>query len=221
MPSADHIVIKEFRVDGPAEAERLFVFAHGAGLGMSAPFMETIAAGIAAAGIRVVRFHFPYMEESVRSGRRLPPDGGRILRECYGEVVEHCVNREHCPRERLVIGGKSMGGRIASMIADERRVSGVLCLGYPFHPPRQPDRLRIEHLLEQRTPTLICQGERDEFGDRAEVEALALARSVRLRWITDGDHHYAPRKASGVTEQQNLAQAVGLAVDFIRDPAGF
>jgi hypothetical protein len=210
-----HIVIKEFLVDGPAESSHLFVFAHGAGAGMATPFMDRIAGAIAEAGVRVVRFHFPYMEESVRSGRRLPPDGGRILRKCFSEVIEHCVGKEGCPRNRLVIGGKSMGGRVASMIADEQQVAGVVCMGYPFHPPRQPRRLRIEHLGIIRTPTLICQGERDRFGNRTEVAGYRLAPAVRLNWLPDGEHSFAPRKSSGLTADQNLRDAAAAAATFI------
>jgi hypothetical protein len=210
-----HVVIKEFRVDGPEEASHLFVFAHGAGAGMATPFMEAIAQGVAATGVRVVRFHFPYMEESVRSGRRLPPNGGRILRTCFSEVIEHCVRKEGCPRNRLVIGGKSMGGRIASMIADEQQVAGVVCMGYPFHPPKQPGRLRTEHLAVLDTPMLICQGERDRFGNRAEVEHYRLAESVRIHWLPDGDHSFTPRKSSGLTAAQNQRDAAAAAAAFI------
>ena len=209
------VVIKEFLVDGESEASHLFVFAHGAGAGMATPFMDVIAKGIAASGIRVVRFHFRYMEESVRSGRRLPPDGGRILRSCFSDVIDHCVNKEGCPRERLVIGGKSMGGRVASMIADDQQVAGVVCLGYPFHPPKQPGRLRTEHLAVLRTPMLICQGERDRFGNRSEVEGYRLSGAVRLHWLPDGDHSFAPRKSSGITGAQNLQDATAAAVSFI------
>jgi len=212
-----HVVIKEFLVDGPAEASHLFLFAHGAGAGMATPFMDAIANGIAAAGIRVVRFHFPYMEESVRSGRRLPPNGGRILRACFGEVIDHCVRKEGCPRNRLVIGGKSMGGRVASMVADEQQVAGVVCMGYPFHPPKQPRRLRTEHLAVLRTPMLVCQGERDRFGNRSEVSGYRMSETVRVRWLPDGDHDFAPRKSSGFTPAQNLRDAATAASAFILD----
>jgi predicted alpha/beta-hydrolase family hydrolase len=209
------IVIKEFLVDGPDEASHVFVFAHGAGVGMASPFMDTMARGIAAAGIRVVRFHFPYMEQSVRSGRRRPPDGGRVLRAAYTEVVRHCVERERCPRNRLVIGGKSMGGRIASMIADAEGVAGVVCMGYPFHPPRQPQRLRTDHLRVMRTPTLICQGERDPFGTRAEVSAMTLSPAIRLHWLPDGDHGFVPRRRAGTDAAANLQSAAAAAAAFI------
>ncbi|MBI2970248.1 MAG: alpha/beta fold hydrolase [Gammaproteobacteria bacterium] len=214
--ASKYLLIKEFLVDGPAEASHVLVLAHGAGLGMASPFMEFVARGIAENGIRVVRFHFPYMEESVRSGRRKPPDGGRILRASYSEVIDHCLEQERCPRHRLVIGGKSMGGRVASMIADRHGVAGVVCLGYPFHPPRQPERLRTEHLADLRTPMLICQGERDRFGNREEVTGYRLSSAVRLHWLSDGNHELAPRKASGRSHEDNLREAVETACDFIR-----
>ncbi len=214
--SADvRILIKEFRVDGPAEASHLFVFAHGAGLGMASPFMDVVAQRVSAAGIRVVRFHFPYMEDMVRTGQRRPPNGGRILRQAYADVIRHCIDREHCPPERLIIGGKSMGGRVASMIADEHRVAGVACLGYPFHPPRQPLKLRTEHLATLRTPMLICQGERDAFGSRAEVAQYALSPSIRLHWLPDGNHDFLPLRGSGMAPDANLNSAADAVIAFI------
>ena len=209
------ILIKEFLVDGPAEASHLFVFAHGAGVGMASPFMDVVAQRIAAAGIRVVRFHFPYMEDMVRTGQRRPPNGGRILRQAYADVIRHCIDREHCPPVRLIIGGKSMGGRVASMIADAHNVAGVICLGYPFHPPRQPLKLRTEHLGTMRTPTLICQGERDTFGTRAEVANYPLSPAIRLHWLADGNHDFEPRRNSGMAPGANLVSAADTAIEFI------
>lgn len=212
----ERILIKEFLVDGLAEASHLFVFAHGAGVGMASPFMESVAKHIAAAGIRVVRFHFPYMEDMVRTGVRRPPSGGRILRQAFADVIRHCIDREHCPPERLVIGGKSMGGRIASMIADEHRVAGVVCLGYPFHPPKQPLKLRIEHLRTLRTPTLICQGERDSFGTRREVAAYDLSPAIRLHWLADGNHDFLPQRSTALPTGANMNSAVAAVIAFIR-----
>lgn len=211
----ERVLIKEFLVDGPAEASHLFVFAHGAGVGMAAPFMDTLARHIAAAGIRVVRFHFPYMEDMVRTGRRRPPDGGRILRAAFADVIHHCIEHEHCPPERLIIGGKSMGGRIASMIADGHGVGGVVCLGYPFHPPRQPAKLRTGHLHSVATPVLICQGERDPFGTREEVGQYPLSPAIRVHWLPEGDHDFAPPGNGGLTHAGNLAAAGDAVVAFI------
>jgi predicted alpha/beta-hydrolase family hydrolase len=216
MQNPRYITIKEFLVNSPeSKPKGIFLLAHGAGKGMANPFMETVANAITAAGVRVVRFHFPYMEEMVRTGKKIKPNGGRILRHCFSELIDHCVNIEKCPAKSLIIGGKSMGGRIASMIADEKHVAGVICLGYPFHPPRKPAYWRIEHLKTIQTPTLICQGERDPFGSREEVQQRKLSESVEFKWIPDGDHNFRPRKLSGQTEDGNMQEAVQACIKFI------
>jgi predicted alpha/beta-hydrolase family hydrolase len=147
--------------DGPAAGPAV-ALAHGAGAPMDSPFMNTIAAGLGAAGIRVARFEFPYMRRPRETGERRPPDREPALRQAWLEAIAALGGAE-----RLVIGGKSMGGRMASLVADEAAVRGLVCLGYPFHPPGQPDRLRTAHLRELRTPTLIVQGTRDALGSRA------------------------------------------------------
>ncbi len=135
MLNPRYITIKEFLVDSPEEDPKgIFLLAHGAGKGMASPFMETIAKGVTHAGVRVVRFHFPYMEEMLRTGQKRPPNGRKILRQCFSELIVHCIERERCPSKYIIIGGKSMGARIASMVADDHKVAGVICLGYPFHP---------------------------------------------------------------------------------------
>ena len=96
----------------------------------------------------------------------------------------------------LLIGGKSLGGRIASLVADETEVAGLVCLGYPFHPTGKPEQLRIEHLKSIHTTTLIVQGERDPFGNRQEVAGYKLSKHIRVHWLPDGDHSFKPRKAS-------------------------
>jgi len=216
MQKPKHIIIKEFLVNSPeSEPKGIFLLAHGAGKGMANPFMETVANAITEAGVRVVRFHFPYMEEMIRTGCKIKPNGGRILRQSFSELIDHCKNIEKCPGRNLIIGGKSMGGRIASMIADENQVAGVICLGYPFHPPRKPGYWRIEHLKTIRTPTLICQGERDPFGNREEVQLRKLSESVEFKWIVDGDNNFRPRKSSGQTEDVNMQEAIQACIGFI------
>jgi predicted alpha/beta-hydrolase family hydrolase len=125
---------------------------------------------------------------------------------------------------RLVIGGKSMGGRVASLVADEAGVAGLLCLGYPFHPVGQPDKLRTAHLRTLATPALVVQGERDPFGTRDDVAAYDLAPTIEIAWLPDGDHSWAPRKASGRTVGENLAAGVAAAVEWlataIKPPSG-
>ena len=195
--------------DGPKAASTTIALAHGAGAGMDTPFMNAFAVGLAGHGIRVARFEFPYMAEARRTGNKKPPDREPVLRETWLKVVEMLS------REALVIGGKSMGGRIASLVADEAGVAGLVCLGYPFHPVGKPEQLRVEHLTSIRTPTLIVQGERDPFGSQQEVRGYQLSSAVNLHWVEDGDHGLKPRKASGRTEQQNWQTAIEKVVAFV------
>lgn len=187
-----------------------FVFAHGAGLPMDAPRMEAIATGLVEAGIRVVRFEFPYMRRRRTGAKSGAPDRPAVLESTWREVLERVGGVE-----RLVIGGRSMGGRIASMIADDAGVRGLVCLGYPFHPLGKPERTRTAHLAELRTPTLIVQGERDAMGNREDVAGYALSSSIEVVWLPDGDHSFVPRKRSGVTEAENIATAVGAVRAFL------
>ena len=108
-----------------------------------------------------------------------------------------------------------MGGRIATMVADDAAVLGVVCLGYPFHPPGQPAKTRTRHLETLRTPTLIVQGTRDSFGLPEDVETYKLSRAIRIEWLDDGDHSFKPRVRSGRTEADNVRAAIDLVVDFI------
>jgi uncharacterized protein len=194
----------DFLINGPEGSRRTFVFAHGAGSPMHAPFMNRVAEGIAAAGIRVVRFEFPYMAARRRGERRGIPDRQPILLNCWRDAV-----RELGGGERLVIGGKSLGGRMASMVADELEVAGVLCLGYPFHPPGQPTKLRTAHLETLETPALIIQGSRDPFGTQEEEATFSLSPAIRVEWIPGGDHSYKPR------ERENLERVIAASVSFI------
>ena len=121
---------------------------------------------------------------------------------------------EHGPAGRLVIGGKSMGGRMASLVADEAGVAGLLVFGFPFHAPGKTAEGRIPHMAALSTPTLIVQGTRDALGNREEVATYDLSPAVELGWIEDGDHSLKPRRASGWTPQQAMDRAVGAAADF-------
>lgn len=201
----------EIRFDGPQNAPRVVVLTHGAGNPVDSPFLEAIAGGIAAGGFTVARFEFPYMTRQRLDGIRRPPDPLPVLRETWLAVID-----ELGPPERLVIGGKSMGGRIASLVADMARVQGLLCLGYPFHAPGRPDRLRIEHLQVLETPTLIVQGERDPYGSREEVEALPLSPAVRWHWIALGDHSFQPPRHSGRSHDACLQEAVEASLAFLQ-----
>lgn len=177
---------------------------------MDSPFMETMARGLADRMIRVVRFEFPYMERRRSDGGRRPPDGPAVLRSRWLEVTEGLGGAGD-----LVVGGKSMGGRVASMIADEIGVRGLVCLGYPFHPSGRLDKLRVAHLQTIRTPTLILQGTRDALGNQAEIAGYRLSKNVRVEFLEDGDHSFKPRVRSGRTEAENLRQAVDTVASFV------
>jgi hypothetical protein len=198
--------------DGPEDAPTTVVLAHGAGAPMNTPFMNSVARGLASGGgVRVVRFEFPYMRARRETKRRTgAPDREPILRNSWKEVVERLGGGE-----RLVIGGKSMGGRIASMVADEVRARGLVCLGYPFHPPGRPEKLRTRHLETLETPALILQGTRDAFGTLEDVAGYRLSPAIRVVWLEDGDHSWKPRASSGRTEAQNMADSLAAMREFL------
>jgi predicted alpha/beta-hydrolase family hydrolase len=200
--------------DGPADASRHLILAHGAGQGMRSEFMEAMVQRLGGAGVRVVRFQFPYMIEMERSGKRRPPDRQGVLLDAWHRTIDRAL-AEGIELPRLLIGGKSLGGRIASLVADERSVAGLVCLGYPFHPPGKPERPRIEHLQTLRTRTLICQGTRDPFGNETEVSAYSLSPAIRIAWIQDGEHSFRPRKGSGLTWEQNLSAAADAVREWV------
>lgn len=202
-----------FIFDGTDARRVTLILAHGSGQPMDSPFMSAIA-GLISTGafpVEVARFNFPYMRRALDEGRTRPPDRAAILEAAWRESVDALRGRG----ERLFIGGKSLGGRYATMVADDADVDGVVCLGYPFHPPGKPDRLRTAHLENIKTPVLIVQGDRDPFGNAAEVARYSLSRNVSLRWLPDGDHGFKPRKSSGVTLEENLQTAADAVVRFI------
>jgi predicted alpha/beta-hydrolase family hydrolase len=195
--------------NGPTNGFCTIVLAHGAGAPMDNEFMTFVAAGLADQGFRVVRFEFPYMALRRQTEKKRPPDREPVLRKTWLDVIGSLGSPE-----KIIIGGKSMGGRIASLIADEAQVAGLVCLGYPFHPTGKPDKLRTEHLKSLATPTLILQGERDPFGKPEEVATYGLPRRLKIEWIPDGDHSFKPRKASGLTLEENLAHAIAAMAKF-------
>jgi predicted alpha/beta-hydrolase family hydrolase len=204
-------------IDSPAAARATLLLAHGAGAPMDSPFMAAIAGGLAGLGWRVVRFEFPYMARIRQTGRRQGPDRMPMLQQAFREQVAR--ERRLHPQRPLLVGGKSLGGRVASLLVDELAgsdgVRGCLCLGYPFHPPGKPAQLRTEHLAALVSPTLILQGERDSFGKRDEVESYGLSAAIQLRWLPSGDHSFKPTRSSGLSEAQNWATAVAWSADFL------
>ena len=202
---------EDLLLDGPVDAAMTVVLAHGAGAPMNTPFLNSVARGLAAAGgVRVLRFEFPYMRARRQGGGRGAPDREPILRNAWKEVVEELGGGE-----RVVIGGKSLGGRIASLVADEVGARGLVCLGYPFHPPGRPEKLRTEHLEALKTPALIVQGTRDSFGSPDDVAGYRLSPAIRVVWLEDGDHSWKPRASSGRTEAQNMADALAAIREFL------
>lgn len=202
-----------FQFDGDENAGRTIVLAHGAGAAMDSPFMNEMAGELAKSGLRVARFEFPYMAKRRIDGKKRGPDRAPVLIEYYGEVV-----RALGGPEKLIIGGKSMGGRIASMVADDLGVAGLVCLGYPFHPPGKPENLRTEHLKTLKTPSLICHGTRDPFGSPDEIAGYGLSDRIALHWVEDGEHDFKPRKSSGRTQSQNIADAATTISRFAKMP---
>ena len=186
------------------------VLAHGAGAPMDTPFMNVIAEGLASHGLRVARFEFPYMAQRRHGGARRPPNRMPELESCWRQAAEQLDDGPN-----LIFGGKSMGGRVASRIADSVSARGLVCLGYPFHPPKKPEKLRTAHLEELTTPTLIVQGTRDPFGTPDEVARYSLSPKIRLHWLEDGDHSFKPRKRSGFTHEQHLDATVAAMAAFV------
>ncbi len=196
--------------DGPENAKKVICLAHGAGAPMDSIFMNFMAEGLAKYGFRVVRFEFPYMAERRLTGKKKPPDRPGVLLDAWRTKISQLGSPS-----RILIGGKSLGGRIASMIADEIGVAGLICLGYPFHPPgKPPSPERLAHLETLTTPTLICQGTRDPFGKSEDIKSYSLSSKIQLHWIDDGNHNFTPRKKSGRTEVENFNQALNAILKF-------
>ncbi len=202
--------MSQWIVEGP-ENGPLFVFAHGAGAGMEHDFMTVVAKGLVEQGIRVVRFNFPYMVKRSEDGKKRPPDRAPKLLEAYSEVIAHFASSP------VVIGGKSMGGRMASLLAEHELVAGIACLGFPFHPPGKPEKFKGDHLASIDKPTLILQGERDTFGKREEFDGFVFSQQVKVSFLPDGDHSFKPRKSSGHTAADNIALAVEQLSAFINE----
>ena len=202
--------------DGPADAPVTVLLAHGAGAPMDSASMNAAAKALAAEGLRVARFEFAYMaSRRTAAGKKPPPRAESVIPE-HRAAIEALG-----AKGRLIIGGKSMGGRVASMIADELhaagKVAGLLCLGYPFHPLGKPEQLRTRHLETMRVPALIVQGTRDQMGTREEVAGYALSPAIRILWLEDGDHDLKPRKAISGFSAADHMQAMAGAVKAFAD----
>ena len=194
------------------ETYATLILAHGAGAPMDSEFMQHMAQSLAARGLAVLRFEFAYMAARRLDGKKRPPSPQAKLLGQWHEVYNQVRQQVAGP---LAIGGKSMGGRMASLLADELGADALVCLGYPFYAVGKPEKPRVAHLAELCTQTLIIQGERDALGDRQAVAGYALAESIKLHWLTAGDHDLKPLKSSGFTHQQHMQAAADAIAQFL------
>lgn len=195
------------------EASATLILAHGAGAPMDSDWMNDMAGRLAGLGVNVLRFEFPYMAQRRVDGVKRPPNPAPKLLDCWREVF--ALVRRHVAGV-LAIGGKSMGGRMASLVADELGVDALVCLGYPFYAVGKPEKPRVEHLASVRTRALIVQGERDALGNREAVEGYLLAPGIEVFWLVAGDHDLKPLKVSGFTHADHLDSAAREVALFLR-----
>lgn len=194
--------------DGPHDARATLVLAHGAGAGMEHPFMQAVAEGLGSRGIKVVRFNFLYAQRGKRA-----PDRASVLESTFGAVVDAMEGGPH------FLGGKSMGGRIAShLVAAGDPCPGLVFLGYPLHPPGKPERMRDEHLYGIDAPMLFVEGTRDSFCPLGTLETVRakLPRS-ELLVVEDGDHSFRVRRSSGRSDQEALEGLISGVAGWILD----
>ena len=187
-------------INNASEPKARLLLAHGAGAGAQSEFMQQLAQQLAAHNIEVWRFNFAYMQRFIDSGKRSLPAKMPLLQQEFMQQLDKC------PADlALFIGGKSMGGRVASLLSRHPGVEAVFAFGYPFHPPKKHS-WRTEHFAALACPLFIAQGERDAFGTKTELASMQWPK-VALHWLTDGDHDFKPRVKSGLTQQQLIAQA--------------
>jgi predicted alpha/beta-hydrolase family hydrolase len=212
--------------DTPSDPSSRLVLAHGAGAPMDSPFMETIARLLYEQGIEVVRFEFPYMARRRQTGTKAPPNRQPVLLDTWRQLISELAKEDRLP---LYIGGKSMGGRMATLLAVEEvagekaaakeealPIKGVVCLGYPFHPRGKPEKLRTEHSVQLNVPTLIVQGSRDPMGSREEVSEYTLSTATVVAWLDTANHDLKPLRKSGFSHDDYLLQAAERVAAFIR-----
>lgn len=203
---------------GPVKRQTHYILAHGAGAGMTSPFLTRVAQLLDEGGATVHRFEFGYMAARTAEGGRRPAPRAETLVDEYLAAIVRCRARIG-PRARLFIGGKSMGGRIAciaSASAGDMKISGVAVLGFPLMPPGKPHALRARVIENLSMPALIVQGTRDAFGGAEAFAELRMPAHVRLHWIADGDHDLKPRKISGRTHDETLQDAAEALLGFFR-----
>nr|WP_290696812.1 alpha/beta fold hydrolase [Halomonas sp. UBA3074] len=197
---------------GEARLGRL-LFAHGAGAGHQSPFMRQFVTSLADRGVQVLCIDFPYMQQMQETGKRRPPPP---IAQSVKQLAAWYALLAPLFSMPLWVGGKSMGGRVATLLASQQTCPGVVVAGYPFHPTKAPDKLRLDHWPATVCPMLILQGERDPFGNREEVESYTLPANAQLAWLKDGDHDFKPRRSSGLTQTVLIDEATQVAASFVR-----
>jgi hypothetical protein len=201
---------------GKRGADRAVLLAHGAGADMHAIALTAFADALTAAKVPVLRFNFPY-----RSARKKAPDRPAVLDAATREAAHELARRTKLPPERLVLGGRSMGGRYASLAVgaaeDPLPALGLLLLGYPLHPAGKPEKLRVEHFPRLDVPVLFVSGTRDSLAEQRALErhARKIPGPVAFHWIESADHGFRPLKASGLTMPAALEAASAVAVDWV------
>ena len=185
------------------------LLSHGAGAGSDSDFMQQLACALESLGLVVCLWDFPYMVQAKLLHKKRPPDRMPVLLEALRQKV--ATFEDDLP---LFLAGKSMGGRVSSMLLDELSLAGI-AYGYPFHPIGKTHVLRVEHLQALQQPLLIVQGERDGFGHFDEVSRYSLSEQVSLQWLPDGDHSFKPRKASGFHQQDHIQTAAKMTLEFV------
>ena len=193
----------------PKKSDLHLILAHGAGAPMDSDWMNETSDWLCSQGIHVYRFEFPYMQERRLNGKKRPPNTKKVLIETYNEVIDQ-IN------QKVFIGGKSMGGRISSMVLDHPNVTGSVCFGFPFHAPGKAPGDRLNHLEDVSKPVLILQGERDSMGLPDEIKGYKLSKNIEVYYLKDGDHGLKPRKKSGKTMSENLEEASIISEKFMR-----
>ena len=188
---------------------------HGAGANQLSGFMRMVAGGLAARGFDAMTFNFLYTEQ-----KRSFPDSKARLESCYRAVIDAALIQRKLKGNRLVIGGKSMGGRIASQVAatNPDGIDGLVFLGYPLHPPGRPDKLRADHLPEIKAPMLFVQGARDAFGTEKEIRDVIkkFRLPATLFPVEGGDHSFKVPKSAGVPQQQIYEMVMDRVADWTR-----
>lgn len=207
-------------LDSAEDAKALVIFAHGAGADMEHEYIEALVRLMNAKKLSVLRFNFPFMDKRKLDGKRRPPDRMPALIACYQSVLSSISvdSNAHLP---IYIGGKSMGGRVAAMLSCDKvlmfneKINGVICLGYPFHPVKKPEKLRLAPLQETHLPVLILQGQRDALGSEEEINSYEVSSRCQLHYFHDGDHDLKPRIKSGYNLKQHQNSAINKMSEFI------